>query len=273
MKSDDRPIGIFDSGVGGLTVMDSVTKLLPSENVIYFGDTARFPYGPRPIEEIRSFAFQIMDLMVSYDVKMLVAACNSMTAATYPMDSYKAIPLIGVIEPAVRAAVRGTHNRKIGVLGTRATIASGQYERSLRETRQNVDIFTVICPGFVDHVESGDTFSEELHSMAEEYLAPLLASGVDALILGCTHYPLLKGVLHAVSRGQTELISSDEEVAKDVYARLVDLDLLRRVREVGYRRYIVSGDSAKFQRVGSRFIAGIDEVEAAGWPAAEVGSA
>ena len=270
--SDDRPIGIFDSGVGGLTVMDSVAKLLPSENLIYFGDTASFPYGPRQIDEIKGFAFQIMDLMAGYDVKMMVAACNSMTAATYPLDTYGGTPLIGVIEPAVRAAVRGTHNRKIGVLGTKATISSGQYERSIRQTRQNVDIFPVVCAGFVDHVEAGDTFSEELHSMAEEYLAPLLASGVDALILGCTHYPLLKGVLHSVSRGQTELISSDEEVAKDVYARLVDLGLLRKVREIGYRRYIVSGDAEKFLRVGSRFVAGLDKVETVSLPAAEVGS-
>ncbi len=260
--SDERPVGIFDSGVGGLTVVDSIMKLLPQENLIYFGDTARFPYGPRPIEEVRRFAFEIIDFMASQDVKVLVIACNSMTAAAYrEATQILDVPVIGVIEPAVRAAIRATHNRKIGVLGTRATIASGEYERALAATRHNVQIFTQVCAAFVDRVEAGDTFSDELFELAEAYLGPLLAADVDTLILGCTHYPLLTGVLHSVTKGLVELISSAEEVAKDLYAELVKRSILRRAHAVGTRRFIVSGDPVQFHAVGSRFLAGLDNVE------------
>lgn len=268
VKTDiDRPIGLFDSGVGGLTVLRAVDELLPQENLIYFGDTARSPYGPRPVEQVREFALEVMDLMVAQDVKMLVIACNSMTAAAYSdAVSRFDIPVIGVIEPAVRSAVRATHNRKIGVIGTQATISSGEYERALAKTRRNVEIHSQVCAEFVDHVEVGDTFSETLFGLAEGYLAPLLAVGVDTLILGCTHYPLLKGVLHSVTRGEVELISSADEVAKDVYSSLVELDLLRRVRAVGTRRYIVSGDPEAFRKVASHFMPGIEQVEGRVWP-------
>jgi glutamate racemase len=211
-----------------------------------------------------------MDLMMGEDVKMLVIACNAMTAAAYEQaKNLFRIPVVGVIEPAVRAAVRATHNRKIGVLGTQATVSTGQYERSLRRTRQNVEIHSQVCAGFVEHVEAGDMFSEELFRLAEEYLTPLVALGVDTLILGCTHYPMLRGVLHSVTNGQVELISSAEEVAKDVYAALVEQDLLRKAREVGIRRFIVSGDPEQFRNVGSRFLAGLDQVTSRAWPASE----
>jgi len=247
--------------VGGLTVMDSIKKLLPQENLIYFGDTARFPYGPRPIQQIRHFAIEIMDFMAGQNVKMLVAACNSMTAATQGLKLDHGLPLVGVIEPAVKAAVRATHNSRIGVLGTQATISSRQYERSLRAEDEKVQVHAVVCSGFVDHVESGDTFSEELFGLAEGYLAPLTEAGVDTLVLGCTHYPLLMGVIHTVTKGRAELISSDTEVAKDVYQRLTKLGLLRQVREIGTRRFIVSGDSEQFRKVGSLFMTGLDQVE------------
>jgi glutamate racemase len=269
-RGDERPIGVFDSGVGGLTVLDEMIKLLPQEHLIYFGDTARFPYGPRSIDEVWDFARQIMAFMEQQGVKMLVIACNSMTAA-YEKNSYRShLPVIGVIEPAVRAATRATHNRKIGVLGTKATITSGEYERCLRRTRSNVEIHPQICGGFVERIEAGDTFSHELFGLAEEYLAPLLSSGVDTLILGCTHYPLLRGVLHSVTKGEVELISSADEVAKDVYSKLVELNLLRRVRELGTRRFIVSGNPQHFRAVGSRFLAGLDQVEKAPWTVPEV---
>lgn len=268
---DDRPIGIFDSGVGGLTVMEAIGRFLPQEHLIYFGDTARFPYGPRPIEQIRQFALEIMDIMGEQDVKMLVIACNSMTAALQGMDFDPAHPpMVGVIEPAVRAAARATHNRKVGVLGTKATISSGEYERAFRSARPDVEVHPVVCAGFVDHVEAGDTFSEEVFGLAEEYLAPLQRGGVDTLIMGCTHYPLLTGVLHAVTKGEAELISSADEVAKEVYLKLRQLDLLRMARELGTRRFIVSGDSEQFRRVGSRFLAGLDLVETQRWPVSEL---
>jgi glutamate racemase len=262
----ERPIGVFDSGVGGLTVVRALEELLPQEHLVYFGDTARAPYGPRTVAEVRDFAFQIMDLMVAQDVKMLVIACNAMTAAAYEeaRDRYD-VPVIGVIEPAVHAAVRATHNRKVGVLGTPVTIGSGEYQRALAATGRKVEVFCQPCPAFVERVEAGDLFSEELIGLAEGYLAPLLEADVDTLILGCTHYPLLKGVLHWVTKGDVELVSSAEAVALDVYARLVSASLLRRVAEIGTRRFMVSGDPGQFRAVGSRFLPELWEVEAVPW--------
>lgn len=262
-SGDGRAIGIFDSGVGGLTVMDSIIKLLPQEHLIYFGDTARCPYGPRPIEQVRGFAFEIMDMMAAQDVKMLVIACNSMTAAYEQSRREHHLPVIGMIDPAVRAAVRATHNGRIGVLGTRSTISSGRYEYSLKRASDDVEVFAQVCDGFVERVEMGDTFSPELFALAEQYLAPLTAAGVDTLILGCTHYPLLKGVLHSVTKGRVELISSADEAAKDIYSRLVELNLLRRVMEIGTRRFLTSGDPEDFREVGSRFLPGLERVEKA----------
>ncbi len=262
----ERPIGVFDSGVGGLTVVRALEELLPQEHIVYFGDTARAPYGPRTVAEVRRFAFQIMDLMAEQEVKMLVIACNAMTAAAYEAarDRYE-MPVIGVIQPAVHAAVRATHNGRIGVLGTPVTIGSGEYQRALAAEGRSVEVFCQPCPAFVDRVEAGDLFSEELIGLAEGYLEPLLADGVDTLILGCTHYPLLKGVLHWVTKGDVELISSAESVARDVYARLVSEDLLRRVKELGTRRFFVSGDPEHFRAVGSRFLPELSEVEAKPW--------
>ncbi|MGH2813405.1 MAG: glutamate racemase [Actinomycetota bacterium] len=266
MVGDERPIGIFDSGVGGLTVMRAIQELLPQENLIYFGDTARFPFGPRPIEEVRRFTFEIIDFMGKLDSKMLVIACNAMTSAACEEARERTdLPVIGVIRPGARAGVRATRNGKIGVLGTKATIESGQYEKAFGETGERVEVLTQICPAFVERVEAGDTFSEELIALAEGYLQPLLAGGVDTLVLGCTHYPMLRGVLHWVTKGEVLLISSAEEVAKDVYSELVGHDLLRRVKEVGWRRFIVSGDPEEFRRVGSRFLGGLDEVESRPW--------
>lgn len=269
---DDRAIGIFDSGVGGLTVTDSIMKLLPQENLIYFGDTARCPYGPRSIDEVHRFLKQIMGLMQAQDVKMLVIACNSMTAAYEKFRPPHDVPVIGVMEPAVRAAVRATHNRKVGVLGTKATLSTGQYERLLGAAGNDLQVLTQVCGGFVERVEEGDTFSEELFELAEEYLSPLIGAGVDTLILGCTHYPLLTGVLHSVTHGEVELISSADEVAKDIYSKLVELGLLRRQRQVGSRRFLVSGDPDQFRTVGTRFLAGgLDNVESMPWPDASKG--
>jgi glutamate racemase len=262
----ERPIGVFDSGVGGLTVVRALEELLPQEHLLYFGDTARAPYGPRSVEEVRRFAFEIMDFMAARDVKMLVIACNAMTAAAYDeaRERYP-MPVIGVIQPAVRSAVRATHNRRVGVLATPVTVGSGAYQRALAATDPTVEVHCQKCPAFVDRVEAGDTFSEELIALAEEYLAPLLAADVDTLILGCTHYPLLKGVLHWVTKGDVELISSAEAVARDVYARLVADDLLRRVKELGRRTFTVSGDPEQFRAVGSRFLPELSVVEAVPW--------
>lgn len=212
---------------------------------------------------MRDFAFEIMQMMAAQDVKMLVIACNSMTAAYEQSRHEHRLPVIGMIEPAVRAAVRATHNGRIGVLGTLSTISTGRYEHALRRAADDVEVFPQVCEGFVERVEMGDTFSPELFDLAELYLRPLLDRGVDTLILGCTHYPLLKGVLHSVTEGRVELISSADEAAKDIYSRLVELSLLRRVMQVGSRRFLTSGDPAAFCEVGSRFIPGLQIVEQA----------
>lgn len=262
----EGPIAVFDSGIGGLTVFRAISELLPQEDLIYFGDTARFPYGPRPVDEVRGFAHQIMDRMVSEGTKMLVIACNSMTSAVYPdaRDSYD-VPVVGVVRPGVRAGATATRNGKVGVIGTESTISSGTYQRALSEADASLEIHTQICPVFVEKVESGDTFSEELVDIAEEYLREMMEAGVDTLILGCTHYPLLKGVLHWVTKGEVVLISSADEVAKDVYASLVETRLLRRSGKVGERRYEVSGDPNHFLEVASLFMPGITEVGYRPW--------
>jgi glutamate racemase len=252
----ERPIGIFDSGVGGLTVVRAIEELLPQEHLLYFGDTARAPYGPRSVHEVRRFAFEIMDLMAGHDVKMLVIACNAMTAAAYEeaRDRYD-VPVIGVIEPAVHSAVRATHNRKIGVLGTPVTIGSGEYQRALAATGRDVEVFCQPCPAFVELVEAGDLFSEELIGLAEGYLAPLLAAGVDTLILGCTHYPLLTGVISYVLGDGVTLVSSAEETAKDVYRGLARDGLFRdESLPEPHHRFLATGDPEPFGRLGRRFL-------------------
>jgi glutamate racemase len=269
---DDRPIGMFDSGVGGLTVARAVIDLLPNEDLVYFGDTARSPYGPRPLEEIRRFAREIAAYLLERDVKMLVVACNSVeVAAIEDLTERSGIPVIGVIDPGVRAALRATRNGRVGVIGTEATIRSEAYDRSVGRQDGGIELFSAACPAFVPHVERGDTTSDELIELAREYLRPLREAGVDSLILGCTHYPLLAGLIQEVMGPDAVLISSAEETAKDVYAALRASDLghsgLRAVPpafadHAGSRReFLCSGDPEAFAALGRRFLGPeIDEV-------------
>jgi glutamate racemase len=249
-----RPIGMFDSGVGGLTVARAVIDLLPHEDLIYFGDTARCPYGPRPAEEVRKFSLEIMDGLVEEDVKLLVVACNaaSSTALGEAGARYD-VPIVGVIDPAVRAAVAATRNRHIGLIGTRVTVDSGAYDRAVAETRANVTLTSQACPQFVDYVERGDTTSDELLAVAHEYLDPLKAAGVDTLILACTHYPLLTGVIQYVMGDDVVLISSDEGTAIEVYAQLRDANLLKSSTELGTHRFIASSEGI-FSELGKHFL-------------------
>jgi glutamate racemase len=252
----DRPIGMFDSGVGGLTVARAVIDLLPHEDLIYFGDTERCPYGPRPPEEIRRFAFEIIDVLVQEDIKLLVVACNS--AASAALEEARArydVPIVSVIEPAARAAVAATRNRKVGVIGTEATIASGAYDRAVTETRANVQLVSQACPRFVEFVERGDTASEELTKIAEQYLQPLKDADVDTVILGCTHYPLLSGVIHYVMGEEVLLVSSAEATANDVYLRLKEDDGLKQGDAPGKHRFIASGERGMFGEL-SRLLLG-----------------
>ena len=252
---DRRPIGVFDSGVGGLTVVRAIIDLLPNEPVLYFGDTARSPYGDRPVGEIRSFAREIAAELLRRDVKMLVVACNAIeVSATSELTDRAGVPVIGVIEAGVRAGLRATRNGRIGVIGTRATIDSGAYPRALAVEDGDAEIHSQACPAFVPYVERGDTTSPELLAIARRYLAPLVAAGVDTLILGCTHYPLLSGLLQVVMGPGVVLISSAEEVAKDVYGALVRDDLLRTEAAPPAHEFLCSGDPESFLALGSRFL-------------------
>lgn len=251
----DAAIGIFDSGVGGLTVARAVIDQLPHEPVRYVGDTARGPYGPRPIAEVRSFSLEIMDQLVEDGVKMLVIACNSASAATLrdARERYD-VPVVEVVHPAVRRAVSATRSGHVGVIGTRATITSGAYADAFMAA-PHLDLTAVACPRFVEFVEAGVTSGPELIDAAEEYLAPIKEAGVDTLVLGCTHYPLLTGVLSYVMGEEVTLVSSAEETAKDVYRTLVAHDLLRDQRLPDpEHQFLVTGDPDEFQRLGRRFL-------------------
>ncbi len=255
MVDVSRPIGMFDSGVGGLTVARAVIDLLPHEHLIYFGDTARCPYGPRESQEVRKFALEIMDSLLEEDVKLLVVACNA-AASTALQDALKRydLPIVSVIEPGIKAAVAATRNRRIGLIATEVTVASLAYERTLSETRANVFMQSEACPRFVEFVEKGDTTSDELVRTAEEYLLPLKQAEVDTLILGCTHYPLLTGVIQYVMGEDVVLISSAEATANEVYVQLRRRSLVNPSTDPGVHRFIASSEDGVFSELGKRFL-------------------
>jgi len=262
----DAPIGIFDSGVGGLTVARAVLDQLPHEPVLYVGDTARGPYGPRPIAEVRAFALDVMDHLVDSGVKMLVIAGNSASAAVLrdARERYD-VPVVEVVQPAVRRAVSATRNGHVGVIGTRATIASGAYEDAFAAA-PHLALTTGACPRFVEFVERGVTGGDELISVAHEYLDPIAAARVDTLVLGCTHYPLLTGVISYVMGEDVTLVSSAEETAKDVYRTLVAHNLVRdSALPEPQHSFLATGDPAPFAVLGRRFLGPeVGEVERAG---------
>ncbi|MFT4230613.1 MAG: glutamate racemase [Microbacterium sp.] len=249
------PIGIFDSGVGGLTVARAVTDQLPRESIVYIGDTAHSPYGPKPIAEVRRYALEVLDGLVDEGVKMLVIACNTASAAMLrdARERYD-VPVVEVIGPAVRTAMSTTRNGRIGVIGTSGTIGSGAYQDML-EVNERLTVFAEACPLFVDFVEAGVTDSAELLAAAEEYLAPLRHAGIDTLVLGCTHYPFLKGAISYVMGPSVSLVSSDTETANDVYRQLVSRDLLAGPDAVPSHVYEATGDSAdEFLRLAHRLM-------------------
>lgn len=246
-----RPVGMFDSGVGGLTVARAVMELLPHEDLIYFGDTARCPYGPRPPQEVRRFAIEIMDHLVEQDVKLLVIACNS--AASVALGAARSrydIPVISVIEPGIRQAIAATRNRNVGLIGTVATVGSGAYDDALAATRANVKLLSQSCPRFVEFVERGETNSDEVVRVAEGYLAPLKAAGVDTLILGCTHYPLLTQVIQYVMGEDVVLVSSAEVTANEVFAKLKNDRFLNTSDRFGSHRFIASSEEGMMSELG-----------------------
>ena len=250
----DAPIGIFDSGFGGLTVARAVIDQLPHESVLYLGDTARQPYGPKPIGEVREYALECLDHLVEQGVKMLVIACNSASAAMLrdARERYD-VPVVEVILPATRRAVSATHNGQIGVICTRATAESQAYDDAFAAAPQ-VALTTRACPRFVEFVEDGVTGGDELLAVAHEYLDPLVAAGVDTLVLGCTHYPLLTGVISYVMGDEVTLVSSAEECAKDVYRVLTASSLEHAPDTVPTHRFLTTGQPEEFGRIGQRFL-------------------
>ena len=265
MAVDSRPIGIFDSGVGGLTVVRAVRELLPEESIVYLGDSARAPYGPRPLEEIRRFALEIATELVERDVKALVVACNSVEVATAAeIAAERSMPIVGVIEPAVRAAVAvalGKDAPAIGVLGTEATIASQAYDWALARTGTGIELVSVPCPAFVDFIEAGDTSSPELREIVESSLEGLAEEPLGALILGCTHYPLIAPLISEVVGKDVPLISSAEGTAEEL-ARVLDQGGLRAPEAASAELSVLcTGDPVAFQDLADAFL---------GWKVAQV---
>jgi glutamate racemase len=251
----DAPIGIFDSGFGGLTVARAVIDQLPHEPVLYLADTDRYPYGEKSIADVRKYALECLDHLVEQGVKLLVIACNSASAAVLrdARERY-GVPVVEVILPATRRAVAATRNGRIGVICTHATATSMAYDDAFAAA-PHVEVYTQACPKFVPFVERGVTTGPELLEAAQEYLHPLKQHDIDTLVLGCTHYPLLTGVVQLVAGPTVTLVSSADETAKDVYARLVGLGLERAEALPPPRhRFLTTGDPVPFMRIGGRFL-------------------
>lgn len=251
----DAPIGIFDSGVGGLTVARAILDQLPHESTLYLGDTARGPYGPRPLAEVRTFALESLDFLVEQGVKAIVIACNTASAAMLrdARERYS-VPVIEVIQPAVRRAVAATRTGRIGVIGTQATIDSKAYLDAFAAAPQ-LKITSAACPLFVEFVERGETSGPEITEIARNYLAPIMKADVDTLVLGCTHYPLLTAVISYVMGNGVSLVSSAEETAKDLYRVLVENSLLRTAQDSPpTHRFLATGDAASFEKLARRFL-------------------
>ena len=255
MSSRLAPVGIFDSGVGGLTVARAIIDQLPDEDIIYVGDTGNGPYGPLTIPEIRAHALAIGDDLVERGVKALVIACNSASSACLrdARERYD-LPVVEVILPAVRRAVAATRNGRIGVIGTAATISSGAYQDAFAAARDTV-ITGVACPRFVDFVERGVTSGRQVLGLAEGYLEPLQRAEVDTLVLGCTHYPMLSGLIQLAMGEHVTLVSSAEETAKDLLRVLTELDLLRpHDAPPAQRVFEATGDPEAFTTLAARFL-------------------
>lgn len=264
------PIGVFDSGLGGLTVAREISRCLPDESLVYLGDTARCPYGPRDLAEVRRFVLEIGSWLESRPVKLVVVACNTATAAGLSLAQRAfGVPVIGVVEPGARAAVMATVNRRVGVIGTIGTIDSGAYSKAVRSLDAGVTVFSAATPRFVDIVEEGlrldqgpveglladsaDVFVRpSFHQMARDYLDPLKRSGIDTLVLGCTHFPLLSASIQQVVGPRVTLISSAEETAREVAEALARRGHLAEPGAAASYEFVTTGDPAEFERLGGR---------------------
>lgn len=252
----ERPIGVFDSGIGGLTVVRELLAALPHESIVYFGDTARVPYGTKSADTVTRFSRENTHFLFRRGIKGLIVACNTSSALALPsLQRDWELPILGVIQPGARAAARTTRNRRVGVIGTTATIGSRAYEAALREIDPSIEVLGRACPLFVPLAEEGWTSGHVVEDIARTYLAPLLESGIDTLILGCTHYPLLKDVIQTVAGNRVTLVDTALETVAEVERLFAERGQLRPASANPARHeYFVSDVPAQFREVGERFL-------------------
>ena len=252
---DPRPVGVFDSGVGGLTVLHECLVTSPHEDFVYLGDHARLPYGPRPLAEVRRFTREIGAYLEAQGVKLILAACNTATSAALPeLQEGLEVPVVGVITPEAHAAVQATRNRRIGLLATEATVEAGRYARLVHELDAGVEFFPVACPRLVPLIESEDPFRAETTEAVREYAEPLKAAGVDTVVLGCTHYPLIRPIFQRVFGRDVTLVFSAEETAREVAETLARKRIENDPAREGTYRFLTTGDPVAFRTMGARFL-------------------
>ena len=253
--NNTRPIGVFDSGIGGLTVVRALMKHLPHENLVYFGDTARVPYGPKSAQVVREYAVQDTDELLRHDVKFIIIACNTVSAVALDVVQKRAkVPVLGVIIPGAEAAVRATKKNRLAVIGTLGTILSNAYTNAIRQMNPDIRVFSQACPLFVPLAEEGWTSHPATELVAKEYLFPLTLEKIDTLILGCTHYPILKNVIDSVLHKSVTLIDSGEETALAAVQLLQKQDLCNQSSLKPNVQFFVSDIPHKFAEVGERFL-------------------
>jgi glutamate racemase len=252
---DPRPVGVFDSGMGGLTVLHECLVSLPHEDFVYLGDGARLPYGPRPLDEIRRYAGEIAGYLEQEGMKLIVAACNAATSAALPqLQERLAVPIVGVITPEAHAAVQATRNRRIGLLATEATVRAGRYAELVHAHDAGAEVIAVACPRLVPLIESQEPFGAATVEAVQEYAAPLKEAGVDTVILGCTHYPLIRKIFERVFGRDVTLVFSAEETAREVAETLARKEIENGAARDGSARFLTTGDPALFATLGERFL-------------------
>jgi glutamate racemase len=252
---DGRPVGVFDSGVGGLTVLHECLVTMPHEDFVYLGDHARLPYGPRPLDEIRRFAREIGSYLEREGVKLVLVACNAATSAALPeLQEELTVPVVGVITPEAHAAVQATRNRRIGLLATQATVASGRYEQLVQTLDAGARVVSIACPRLVPLIEGDDPFGAETAAAVREYAAPLKEAGVDTVILGCTHYPLIRPILQRVFGRDVTLVFSADETAREVAETLARKRIENDPAREGAYRFLSTGEPEAFRAMGARFL-------------------
>jgi glutamate racemase len=261
MTSTESAIGVFDSGIGGLTVLQRIMEALPKENTVYLGDTARAPYGTKSVETVLRYSFENSEFLLEKGVKIVVVACNTSTAiALGPLKKSLSVPVVGVIEPGVKRAIKTTKNKKVGVIGTEATIQSGAYTRALKSADPNVEVYSRACPLFVPLVEEGWTDNAVVEMTVQVYLGSLKQSGIDTLVLGCTHYPLLKKAIRKFMGSGVRLVDSAEETAQEVHS-LLRKGTSAKKSSRGVHSFFVTDAPDRFIKVGRRFLG--EKVESA----------